>query len=55
MTTWALFWARWVSAIYFKAYRDTSGSAVFLPANDADLQALMDIYLLRKTKRSYAL
>ncbi|HTB86192.1 MAG TPA: maltose alpha-D-glucosyltransferase [Candidatus Sulfotelmatobacter sp.] len=49
MTTWARFWARWVGAIYFNAYRKAAGAAVFLPANEADLQAMMDIYVLRKT------
>ncbi len=47
---WALFWARWVGAILFQRclHREAAGAAVFLPANDTDLQALMDAYLLRK-------
>ena len=45
---WSQYWARWVGAIFFRAYRTTAGSAKFLPPTDADLQVMMDAFLLRK-------
>ncbi|MGH7952482.1 MAG: maltose alpha-D-glucosyltransferase [Limisphaerales bacterium] len=48
MISWSHFWARWVSAVYFKAYRQAAGAAAFLPSNAADLQTMMDAYLMRK-------
>ncbi len=47
MTSWARFWARWVSAIFYKAYLKTSGAAPFLPAAQADLQMMTEVLLLR--------
>ncbi|HXF10281.1 MAG TPA: putative maltokinase, partial [Desulfuromonadaceae bacterium] len=47
-TLWSQYWARWVSAIYFRAYRQTAGQARFMPQTDADLQVMMDAFLLRK-------
>jgi len=49
MISWGRFWARWVSAVFYKSYRQTAGPAPFLPAKEADLQLMMDIYLLRKS------
>jgi maltose alpha-D-glucosyltransferase/alpha-amylase len=48
MKAWAGFWSRWVSIAFYSAYRQSVGSAAFLPANNADLQLMMDAYLLRK-------
>ncbi len=48
MESWARFWSRWVSIIFYSTYRKAVGSAAFLPANDADLQLMMDAFLLRK-------
>jgi maltose alpha-D-glucosyltransferase/alpha-amylase len=45
---WAQFWARWVSAVFFAAYREAAGKARFLPRNEADLQIMMDAFVLRK-------
>jgi maltose alpha-D-glucosyltransferase/alpha-amylase len=45
---WGRFWARWVSATFFKAYCDAAGAGDLLPANQEDLQLLMDVFLLRK-------
>jgi maltose alpha-D-glucosyltransferase/alpha-amylase len=45
---WGRFWARWVSAIFFKAYCDAAGAGDLLPTNQEDLQLLMDVFLLRK-------
>jgi maltose alpha-D-glucosyltransferase/alpha-amylase len=48
MTLWAQFWARWVSAVFFKSYRQAAGAASFLPSNDVDLEMMLDVFLLRK-------
>jgi maltose alpha-D-glucosyltransferase/alpha-amylase len=45
---WARFWAWWVSAIFYKAYLQTAGTATFLPPNDADRQLMTEVFLLRK-------
>lgn len=45
---WAPFWARWVSAIFFHAYREAAGHASFVPFNDEEMRLLLDISLLRK-------
>jgi maltose alpha-D-glucosyltransferase/alpha-amylase len=48
---WALFWQKWVSAGFLKAYREqTAGSAV-LPADDTDWRLLLDFALLRRIGR----
>lgn len=48
LSAWARFWARWVGAAFFKAYRQAAGTAAFLTPNETDLQIMMDAYLLRK-------
>jgi maltose alpha-D-glucosyltransferase/alpha-amylase len=45
---WAQFWARWVSAIFYKSYLQAVGNAAFLPPTEADRQVMMEIFLLRK-------
>jgi maltose alpha-D-glucosyltransferase / alpha-amylase len=45
---WAPFWSRWVSAVFFQAYRAAAGPAPFLPPSDEDLQIMLNAYLLRK-------
>jgi trehalose synthase-fused probable maltokinase len=45
---WSKFWARWVSAVFYHAYLQAAKGAAFLPANENDLSALMEIFLLRK-------
>ncbi len=46
--SWARFWSRWVSAAFFKAYRQCAGPGAFLPASEEDLRVVMDAFLLRK-------
>jgi maltose alpha-D-glucosyltransferase/alpha-amylase len=46
--SWALFWERWVSAAFLAAYLARAGSASFVPADRAELAALLDAYLLEK-------
>ena len=48
MEKWARFWSQWVSGVFYDSYLKTAGTASFLPANRADLPALMDAFLLRK-------
>jgi maltose alpha-D-glucosyltransferase/alpha-amylase len=45
---WAGFWSHRVGAAFFAAYRQSAGAAAFLPANDADLEVVMEAYLLRR-------
>jgi maltose alpha-D-glucosyltransferase / alpha-amylase len=45
---WAECWQRWVSAAFFRAYRETAEGAGFLPTTDEELMLLMDVHLLEK-------
>ncbi|HEY1661451.1 MAG TPA: maltose alpha-D-glucosyltransferase [Verrucomicrobiae bacterium] len=46
--SWTRFWARWVGAIYFKAYRQAVAGTRLLPTDETDLQILTEAFLLRK-------
>ena len=48
MEKWAAFWSWWVSVIFYNAYLKAAGTAIFLPAKQADLELLLDTYILRK-------
>jgi maltose alpha-D-glucosyltransferase/alpha-amylase len=48
MLLWSKFWARWVSATFYKAYVEAAKGASFLPTNEADRKIMMDVFLLRK-------
>ena len=48
MISWARFWARWVSAIFYKSYLKAAAGATFLPPTDSDLQMMTEVFLLRK-------
>ncbi len=48
MASWGRFWSRWVGVSFFGAYRKAAGAAPFFPPSERDLQAMMEIYLLRK-------
>ncbi len=48
MISWARFWARWASAIFFKAYLKAASGATFLPPSESDLQMMTEVFLLRK-------
>ena len=43
------FWARWVSAIFFKAYLQTAGKEAILPSAESDLHMMTEVLLLRRT------
>jgi maltose alpha-D-glucosyltransferase/alpha-amylase len=48
LTGWAQFWARHVSAIFYRAYLDATKNSTFLPRKDEDVHLLTNIFLLRK-------
>jgi len=45
---WERFWAGWVGAAFFKAYRQVAGTTAFLPSDERDLRLLTDAHLLRQ-------
>ena len=45
---WAMFWEKWTSASFLRAYRETAGTAPFLPAAPEHLASLLDAFLLDK-------
>jgi predicted trehalose synthase len=49
MISWARFWARWVGAIFYKAYLKAASGATFFPPTESDLQMMTEIFLLRKS------
>jgi maltose alpha-D-glucosyltransferase/alpha-amylase len=49
MISWTRFWARWVSAIFYKAYLKAASGAAFLPPTESDLQMMTEVFLLRKS------
>ncbi len=49
LATWSRFWARWTSAVFYTAYRQAAGSAVFLSSREANVQVMLDAYLLQKS------
>jgi maltose alpha-D-glucosyltransferase/alpha-amylase len=48
MDAWSRFWYGWVSATFLKAYLETASNDTFLPKTRAELQVLLDAYLLEK-------
>jgi maltose alpha-D-glucosyltransferase / alpha-amylase len=45
---WAQLWERSAAAAFLRAYRETARGAEFLPAANADLKNLLDLFLLDK-------
>ncbi len=45
---WADFWAFWTSAAFLRSYLQTAAGAPFLPADRAETETLLEIYLLEK-------
>ncbi len=45
---WVRTWNRWVGATFLAGYREATAGAAFLPADDADWAALLDVFLLEK-------
>lgn len=48
LESWAHFWYTWVSAAFLKTYLAVAKEAPFLPHEPAELQILLDVYLLEK-------
>jgi len=48
LTTWAAAWYSWVSKRFLREYFNTSGSAVYLPADQNETQGLLHLHLLEK-------
>jgi len=48
LEAWAEVWERWVSASFLKAYRAAAAGAAFLPPDRAQVEALLDAFLLDK-------
>ena len=45
---WALYWQRWVSAAFLRAYFDRARGASFLPSAAAERALLLDAYVLER-------
>ena len=45
---WARAWARWTAAAFLKGYLDVAGGAPFVPADPAQRDALLDLFLIDK-------
>ncbi|NNJ12157.1 maltose alpha-D-glucosyltransferase [Chloroflexales bacterium ZM16-3] len=45
---WADFWCFWVSASFLRSYAEHSAGAPFMPAARADLEILLEVYVLEK-------
>jgi len=48
MEAWSKFWYTWVSVTFLNSYLETAGKHSFLPNTKAELQLLLDFYLLEK-------
>jgi maltose alpha-D-glucosyltransferase/alpha-amylase len=48
MEQWVQFWYSWVSATFLNTYVETASKDSFLPKTKAELQVLLDAYLLEK-------
>jgi maltose alpha-D-glucosyltransferase/alpha-amylase len=48
LETQADHWFHWTSSAYLRAYLRTAADAAFLPGSPAELQRLLDVYLLEK-------
>jgi len=48
MATWAVYWHRWISATYLRGYLQTMGPSKLLPHDRAELETLLEAYLLDK-------
>ena len=46
---WMRFWTLWTSAAFLKSYLAVAHGQSFIPSNSADVQLLLDVYLLEKS------
>lgn len=52
LEAWSRFWYTWVSAAFLKSYVETAAKDTFLPKTTAELQVLLDAFVLEKVVRS---
>jgi maltose alpha-D-glucosyltransferase/alpha-amylase len=45
---WADFWAFWVSAAFLRSYLEHAAGSSFLPVARADLETLLEVFVLEK-------
>jgi maltose alpha-D-glucosyltransferase/alpha-amylase len=45
---WAEHWANWISAAYLQSYLQTAHGAIFIPDQPADIETLLEAFLLEK-------
>jgi len=48
LETWCRYWYRWVAATFLRTYRETAGTAAFLPDSDAEFKVLVEAFILSK-------
>jgi maltose alpha-D-glucosyltransferase/alpha-amylase len=48
LESWALYWERWVSAAFLRAYLARAGGASFVPPTREELELMLDVYRLEK-------
>jgi maltose alpha-D-glucosyltransferase/alpha-amylase len=46
---WSGSWCDWVSATFLKSYLECIGASSLLPKNDADVRALLDLFVLERS------
>ena len=45
---WARLWERWCASAFLRGYLETAGAASFLPAGTAELERLLEAFVLDK-------
>ena len=48
LESWAMYWERWISAAFLRAYLDRAQDASFVPPSRQELEILLDVYILEK-------
>jgi maltose alpha-D-glucosyltransferase/alpha-amylase len=48
LEAWAYTWRRWIAAAFLNAYLARAAGAAFIPTRAADLEILLDFYLIEK-------
>jgi maltose alpha-D-glucosyltransferase/alpha-amylase len=48
LDVWARQWFLWVGAAFLRGYRETTGAAAFLPANEDEWACLLDAFLIQR-------
>jgi len=48
IAAWAVYWHRWISATYLRGYLSKMADSHLLPSNRAELETLLEAYLLDK-------